>query len=182
MRVLEAEQLFEWIEGCRKNDRSCQEKIYKHFYARMYGLVHRYVNDEQEIISIVNDGFLKAFMAIEKYSDELGSFQAWLSKITTNTALDHLRKIERMPLTTEINEEIPLKDNSHLKVIKPEYIQGLIGKLPQLAKSVLSLNMDGYSHKEISMLLNISELSSRWHLSQAKKQLREKLKHENNWG
>ncbi len=179
---METEQLFDWIEGCRGNDRSSQEKIYRHFYARMYSLVNRYVQDEQEIISIVNDGFLKAFMAIEKYSSELGTFQAWLSKITTNTALDHLRKKERLPLTTEINEEIPLRDDSHLKVMKPEYLQGLIGKLPQLAKSVLSLNMDGYSHKEISMLLNISELSSRWHLSQAKKQIREKLKHENIWG
>jgi RNA polymerase sigma-70 factor (ECF subfamily) len=36
--------------------------------------------------------------------------------------------------------------------------------------------IEGYTHKEIGTLLGISEGTSKWHLSEARKQLQQKIK------
>ena len=48
-----------------------------------------------------------------------------------------------------------------------------IRTLPLATQTVFNLSvLDGFSHKEIAAQLNISEGTSRWHLSEAKKQLK----------
>lgn len=173
---MEREQLHALLDRCRDNDRAAQEKVYKHFFLAMFHYARKMVKDEHEAISIVNDGFLKAFMNIETFSWQKGAFEAWLRTIITNTAFNHLQKNKRTVPTIHLEEDLHPIASDQTVSAKPEFIQSLINKLPPLAKSVLSLNVEGYTHREISNLLSISEMASRWHLSQARKQLKSTLK------
>jgi RNA polymerase sigma factor (sigma-70 family) len=49
-----------------------------------------------------------------------------------------------------------------------------VRKLPPATQAVFNLYViEGYSHKEIAQLLNISEGTSKWHLSEARKNLQQ---------
>mgnify|MGYP003575135827 CR=1 FL=1 len=173
---VEDEVLQALLQRCQKNDKSAQERVYKLFFMSMLSSIRHKIKDEHDAVSIVNDGFLKAFLHIHTYSLEKGSFDAWLKTIVINTAIDHVKKKKRSISFTSLNDDLPLSDNSHLKVSKPEHLQRLIGHLPPLARIVLSLSVEGYSHREISHLLRISEMASRWHLSEAKRKLKSTLR------
>jgi RNA polymerase sigma factor (sigma-70 family) len=163
------------IEKCKHNDRASQEMLYRHYFPIMYRVVRKMVADEHDLVSIVNDGFVKVFQYIDKYNPKIGVFDAWIHTIVVNAAYDHLRKSKkRIPITEMIVErEVP--DNGHLFIINPEEINHLIIKLPNTTGKVLGMSVDGYTHKEIAAHLGITEISSRWHLSEARRQVREIL-------
>jgi RNA polymerase sigma-70 factor (ECF subfamily) len=163
------------IEQCRQNNRKAQDKLYHLNYGMMKRTARKALQQEHDIVSVINDGFLKACKNIRLYSSDLGPFEAWLHTIITHTARDHLRKQRTNPSYTPVDEEIEIADNAHLQVIKPEYLHRPITEFPPVTRSVLSLNIEGFSHREISGMLQISELSSRWHLSEAKKKLKARL-------
>ena len=133
------------------------------------------IADEHDLVSIVNDGFVKAFQYIHKYNPAIGVFDAWLHTIIVNSTYDHIKKSKKKIQTSEIITGKEVSDNGHLYIISPEEINHLIIKLPDTTGKVLAMNIDGYTHKEIAGHLGISEISSRWHLSEARRQVREIL-------
>lgn len=172
--MLNQEQLTELLIGARQNDRSAQELLYRYYHSHLYQYLRRFSSDEQELVSILNDTFLKAFVHIGRYSPERGSFIGWLKRIATNKAIDHLRQNRK-----EKELQAKLLGAAQEKVCTaPEscdYLQQLIHGLPQQPKRVLQLSMEGYSHREIANRLQITEISSRWHLSEARRRLKRLL-------
>lgn len=58
-----------------------------------------------------------------------------------------------------------------------EDLENMIRNLPPMSQKVFNLYIvDGYNHKEIGEMLNISEGTSKWHLSSARKTMKEMLK------
>ena len=163
------------IEKCKQNDRASQEVLYRHYFPAMYRIVKRMTQDEHDLVSIINDGFLKVFKYISKYNTELGVFEAWLHTVIVNVAYDHLKKSKKKIKFSEIREDNEVSDNSYLFVISPKEIENLLIKLPATTGKVLAMSIDGYSHKEIAFHLQISEISSRWHLSEARKRVKDVL-------
>jgi RNA polymerase sigma factor (sigma-70 family) len=146
--------------------------LYRHYFPIMYRIVKKMVADKHDLISIINDGFLKVFQHLDKYKSENGIFDAWLYTIVVNSTYDHIRKSKRGIQTTEITNQVDFSDNSHLYVVSPEEVSHLILRLPNITGKVLSLSVDGYTHKEIAESLGITEVSSRWHLSEARRKIR----------
>ena len=137
--------------------------------------------DEDDLVSIINDGFLKVFKYISTYNSTLGVFDGWLYKVILNAAYDHFKRCKKDLKFTEIQVVEEVADNSHLFIVGRDEIQHLLVKLPATTRKVLSMNVDGYSHKERSGHLKISEISSRWHLSDARKRVRDILYNKRTW-
>jgi len=92
--ILKEKQLTAIIKGCISNDRKSQERLYRHFFATMERTVRRYTQDDDKVISILNNGFLKAFKNIHKYEHK-GSFEGWLRKIIFRSMSDYMRSESR---------------------------------------------------------------------------------------
>ena len=137
--------------------------------------------DEDDLVSIINDGFLKVFKYISTYNASLGVFDGWLYTVIVNAAYDHFKKCKRNFKFSELRQVEEVADNSHLFVIGRDEIQHLLVMLPATTRKVLNMSVDGYSHKEIAGHLGISEISSRWHLSEARKRVRDILHSKKNW-
>jgi len=167
----------ELIEQIKQNNRKAQEEFYNRYSVRMFRLTYRYVNSEQDAGSIVNTGFYKIFISINrfKYNNEI-SFIAWMNKIVINEALSFLRqKVTYYEINDNQSDSMANENIPENNLLLEDYYY-LIRKLPQDLRTVFNLYaIDGYPHKEIARKLNIKESSSRVYLMRARKILQQNL-------
>lgn len=165
------EPLATLIEGCRREDRLCQEKLYKYYFDRMIGIVRRYTSDQDAAISILNNGFLRAFRKIAQYSHK-GSFEGWLRRIIIHAAADYFREHK-----TQLSSQLPenLTGPQPEPMVYKDLLQ-VLERLPNATRIVINLFIiEGYSHREIAAMLGISTGTSKWHVSEGKRLLKEML-------
>lgn len=168
----------ELVGLCKTGSLKHQEMLYKHFYGYAMGISLRYSLNREDALEAVNDAFIKVFNAIKNYSSDK-PFKAWLRTILVNTAIDRRRKELKFLSHTDIEDtgiviSVPATDNLALQDILT-----LMSGLPPLQLTIFNLyEIDGYSHEEISQMLNIPESSSRVYLSRAKEKLRNRIKTE----
>jgi len=170
------------IDGCRKNKRSAQIRIYELYYKAMYNSSYRIINDREEAEDIMQDSFLDAFKKIETYQGT-GSFGAWLKRIVVNKSIDHLRrKKNTFSLDEQFNEieDTTLEDEEYISntFTRLEEIRGAIEKMPDHHKMIISLYLlEGYDHQEIAQILNITHNNVRARYFRAKKELLKEVIH-----
>jgi RNA polymerase sigma factor (sigma-70 family) len=168
----------DFINRCIAGDRKSQEDLYNHFAGKMYAVCLRYSKDTEEAQDILQDGFVKVFRNLEKFRNE-GSFEGWLRRIFVNTAIEYYRK--RNKLSSSISEQIEnsIEDDSVTvfeKLAATDVIK-IINELSPGYKAVFNMYViEGYSHKEIGELLQISEGTSKSQLARAKGMLQKIIK------
>lgn len=171
LKYLELEEI---IEGCYKGSRKHQEALYNMFSAQMFGVCLTYTKDRALAQDILHDGFFKVFKKFDKYNDSW-AVGAWIRRIIVNTAIDHFRKTNRMS-NVDFQESAYLA-GTHDEVVdisKTNDLSEIINMLPKGAKTIFNLyTIEGYKHKEIADMLNISIGTSKSQLSKAKSVLRE---------
>jgi RNA polymerase sigma factor (sigma-70 family) len=140
----------------------------------------RYTGNSVKAKEILNLGFLKILNNLKKYKPEV-PFKAWIRKVMVNTLIDEFRKEKAHAYTIEYREEYGEVENQFdvnaaISRINAGQIYRLIANLPEASRQVFNLYvMDGYNHREIWELLNISEGTSKWHLNFARTKLKEQL-------
>ncbi len=168
------------IALCIKQDRKAEYELYKESYSFLMGICLRYAKDKDTAGEILNMGFMKILSNISSYNPQI-PFGAWIRKIMINTLIDEYRKHkkekERITYVENYYESSDYSEvNEALGKISYDQIMFEINKLPLATKKVFNLFViDGYSHKEIAELLEISEGTSKWHLNAARQKLKEQL-------
>lgn len=164
------------IEGCKANDRKCQEELYRTFFNKMLAMCRRYTQDEDQLVSIINDGFLKVFLKIDTFKGS-GSFEGWVRRLVFTSLSDFFRKENKyLKFMIFDTPDSVLKSDSEESLYYQDIIS-LIERLPDKTKEVFHrYAIEGYTHKDIGEELNISEGTSKWHLSEARKKLQILLK------
>lgn len=165
------------IKGCKANERQAQEGLYKLYYADMLRICFRYLKSDDLAQDALNIGFLKIFQHIHTFDAKKGEFGAWIRTVMVRSCIDISRREARFNETVSQDEieEIFIQPSILDKLFVEDLLK-LIRLLPTATQLVFNLSViDGYSHKEIGEHLNITESTSRWHLTEAKKQLRKML-------
>lgn len=179
MKLDESAKLSEWLPACCRNERQAQEKLYRHYFAAMVILVNRYTRDEDKVISIVNDGFLRAFKKIDKY-DFSGSFEGWLRTIVFHSVSNYFKKEKNNFKVVSLTDSDRISSNEALFDLYYEDLISVLKTLPEMSRKVFEMYaIQGYKHMEIAEYLSISEGTSKWHVSNSRKLLKEKLKNRN---
>ncbi len=170
------------IRQCIQGDRKAQIRLYDQCYSYMMSICIRYCKDRQEAGSRLNFAFLKVLQHLNQY-DQIGPFKSWVSKITLRSIIDEFRSQQKHYQVNiyqgqTINEtNWPHSElNQIIEEIDLEHLMSLIHQLSLMDRQVFNLfAIDGYSHKEIGEMLKISEGTSKWHVHEARKKLRERL-------
>jgi RNA polymerase sigma factor (sigma-70 family) len=169
------------INDCIRGDRKSQLQLYDRCYPYLMSICMRYCKDSQEAGSGLNLAFLKILQHLHTY-EHTGSFKAWISRITVRSLIDEFRAQQKHYKQHEYSGELgyyhdwPEEMNRLAETIDLEYLMAIINQLPAMEKQVFNLFIiDGYSHREIATMLQISEGTSKWHVHQARKKLQEKL-------
>jgi RNA polymerase sigma factor (sigma-70 family) len=172
-------QITKLVKGCIANERPAQEGLYKLFYSEMIRICYRYLKSDDLAKEALNAGFLKVFKNIDAFDGQKGELHTWIKTIIVRTCIDLNRKELKFIVekdTSEVADEVFVLPAILQKLYTDDLVKS-IRRLPAATQVVFNLYVvDGYSHKEISEQLKISESTSRWHLTEAKKQLREMLK------
>ena len=139
----------------------------------MYGICLSYAGDRDMAQDMLQDSYIKIFKRIKDFKQE-GSLEGWIRRIVSNTAIDHLRKQQRIQKYISDKEEI--KENSYesdaLQNLQTEDVLDQVGRLPEGARVVFNLYaLEGYTHKEIAKKLNITEGTSKSQFNRARKLL-----------
>lgn len=162
------------LEGCLRNNRNSQRKLYEHFYGYGMNICLRYARNREEALEMLNDGFLKVFGKLNYY-DPAYPFKGWLRRILINAAIDYHRLHHKQPPHLELLDAGALADDeAPLPTISPdEDLLPIIQQLPPGYRMVFNLYvMEGYKHHEIAELLGISVGTSKSNLLRAKEKLR----------
>ncbi len=168
------------VQGCKRQEMQSQQQLYKHFYPDMIKICFRYSGDADNAGSIYNNAMLKVFKNITAYSEE-GKLGGWIKAIVVNCCIDFCKKknIFKNASPYIAEEEIVIEPAVFDRVSYKEVVQ-VINELPGATATVFKLFVyDGFTHKQIAEQLNISEGTSKWHVSEAKKLL--KKKYEKQW-
>ena len=166
------------IASCIKQDRKAEFELYKLTYSYLMSICLRYSKDKDTASETLNLGFLKILKNLSSYKPTI-PFKAWIRRVMINTLIDEFRKNRReKERITYVNEYYDSADYSEVNeaLSKLNYQQLLIqiNLLPEATKKVFNLFViDGFSHKEISEMLAISEGTSKWHLNAARQKLKE---------
>lgn len=164
------------IAACVRQERWAQQRLYEEFYGRMMSICLRYADREEDALDMLHEGFIKVFRHIGKYTPNT-SLHAWIRTIIVNTCIDHYRKMDRR--RTETLDHVPADshpDASALDMISAEEILSLVRELTPAYRVVFNLYvLEGYSHKEIADMLDITESTSRSNLVKARTKLQAAL-------
>lgn len=164
------------IEACIQNDRHYQEILYKRYFGKMMSMCLRYTSDRDEAMMILNDGFLKVFKYIHTFQHK-GSFEGWVRRLIFNSLSDYFKKKNKQIKFLELGQTDFSGYDDALEKLYIEDISKLIEHIPKASADVFSMYaIYGFTHKEIGTQLNISEGTSKWHLSNARKFLQKLIK------
>jgi len=170
------QELYKLLDSCQKGNRRSQDELYKLYYAYSMSICLRYSKTREEAIEIINDGFLKIFTKLDKYTKGL-SFKGWLRRVMVNSAIDYFRKNEKHYQTVDISYA---KEESNVATIvdqlSEQEILSAIQELPPSYRTVFNLFViEGFKHHEIAVKLEISEGTSKSNLSFARAKLKKIL-------
>ena len=158
------------IEGCKRQDRICQKYIFDRWSEGMLMLCMRYVKNLADAEEMMLNGFFSFFKAIDRfeYNSDPG-ITAWLKKIMVNECLMFLRKRGELKIVEDKFAQEIVGDESFSSRMAAEEIYKEVLALPAGYRTVFNLFVvEGYSHKEIAGLLNITEGTSRSQLNKAR--------------
>lgn len=169
------------VQRSQNGDRSAQNELYKLYVNAMYNICRRMLCDPEEAKDVLQDSFIDAFCRIHTLKNEV-TFSAWIKRIVVNNCINYLKK--RRLVTQELDGRYDEADEENYDEndFKNEEIKKILQAVDQISEGcriVLNLYIfEGYDHKEIAQILNISESASKAQYSKAKAKIRKVLDNE----
>ncbi len=160
------------IQACKQGERKAQKLLYDKYSAKMLGICRRYVKSQEDAEDVMVEGMFKIMTKINQYKGA-GSFEGWMRRVMVNEALMFLRKAKNFKMTVEVSN-IEIKSQITIEdELAAEDILKLLEKLPTGYRTIFNLYViEGYKHREIAEILDISINTSKSQLILAKKRLR----------
>lgn len=160
------------IDGCLANDRLSQRALYDRYKRAMYTIAYRITGDFHYADDVLQDAFIQIFKGLPKFRRE-STLGAWIKTIVIRAAL---RKIKKRPLFDPIEVSQPEEPVDWGDFLNAEYLERAIKNLPDGYRTVFVLiEVEGYKHREVAEMLEISAGTSKSQLFHAKKLLRQRL-------
>ncbi|WNJ19976.1 RNA polymerase sigma factor [Pontibacter sp. G13] len=170
------------IRLCLKGKQRGQETLYRQCFPVLMPICMRYLNNHDDAVAVLNQAFLKILTKLDQWKDPV-PFEAWIRRITINTVIDEYRKNRTYRDTVQIEDPVELQGSSSQHTLNEAELQSdagdiewMLQQLPQMSRQVFLLfAVDGYSHEEIATMMDISIGTSKWHVSTARKRMKEQI-------
>ncbi len=165
------------LAGCLKNNAAAQEALYNRFSPRMLGVCYRFAKNREDAEDMMQEGFIKVFTQMYQYRNE-GALEGWIRRVMVHTCINNLKKNKKFSDSVDIIHASNIHVNEELipSIMQAKQVVECIRMLPIGYRTVLNLYaIEGFSHREIGVMLDIEESTSRSQYTRAKVMLEEIL-------
>lgn len=165
------------LAGCLRNNAAAQEALYNRFSPRMLGVCYRFAKNREDAEDMLQEGFIKVFTQIHQYRNE-GALEGWIRRIIVHTCINNLKKNKKFADSLDIihAKSIYINEEFIPSIMQAKQVVECIRMLPIGYRTVLNLYaVEGYPHKDIALMLDIEESTSRSQYTRAKAMLEEIL-------
>jgi len=162
----------------QRRDELAFRELVNRWEPRLYYYLRRIIEDENAVWDVLQETWLSVFQGIRKLKDPL-RFPAWLYQISHNKAVSFLRKENKYTQMTDEQIVGHCENNTAIPTVKEqaELVHELLGKLKLAHREVLTLYfLEGFSIKEMTQVIGVSEGTVKSRLHYAKNKLYEALK------
>lgn len=168
-------EIKEVIVHCKSGNQIAQGVLFNGHYQQMYNLSRRILSNQHDVEDALIISFTKVFKSIQRFEYRGdSSLTKWIKTIVINESIRHLNKKNKI----SYNEDLPEyeTDTTYDVDIDIEQVYSIIESLPLGYRMVFNLfAIEGFSHKEISEMLNITESTSKSQLRKARINIIEKI-------
>jgi RNA polymerase sigma factor (sigma-70 family) len=161
------------IQQCQLNNNVAQRQLYKKFFGIVSRISGYYVKDDVERKDLIQETFILIYSNIGSFKGA-GSFEGWIKTIARNSAIAYIAKNKKNKNKVVI-DTVPdyiFSSSSSIPEMTTSDIGNIVNRLPAGYRKVFNLYIEGYSHKEIAGLLNISEGTSKSQFFHARNRLK----------
>lgn len=161
------------IAGCLHNDPSAQRELYNRFSPKMLSVCYRFAPNREDAEDMLQEGFIKVFTQIHTFQNK-GAFEGWIRRIVVHTCINFLKKYKKFNDSIDLDHAgfVYVKEETIPSIMQAKQVTECIRLLPIGYRTVLNLYaIEGYSHREISTMLDIEESTSRSQYTRAKSML-----------
>lgn len=165
------------IAGCFNNDPAAQRELYNRYSPKMLSVCYRFAPNREDAEDMLQEGFIKIYTQIQTFQNK-GSFEGWIRRIIVHTCINFLKKHKKFNdnLCLDNAAFVPIKEETVPSIMQAKQVIECIRTLPLGYRTVLNLYaIEGYSHREISQMLDIEESTSRSQYTRAKVMLENML-------
>ena len=163
------------VSGCLENNPKAQAALYKKYYGTLMAICMRYLGNRDNALEVLNNGFLKVFLNLKNYAAK-GSFEGWMKRIVYHSVLDYIKKNASYKKQIIFEDYEATVDETIAQKLYTEDLLKLLEKVPIASRTVFNMYViDGYKHEEIAGELGIATGTSKWHLSEARKVLKQEI-------
>jgi RNA polymerase sigma factor (sigma-70 family) len=165
------------LEGCLKNNSAAQKALYQKHSAKMLVVCYRYAHSREDAEDMLQEGFIKVFSQIHTFENR-GALEGWIRRIVVHTCINNLKKNKRFNESVDLIHatSVQVREESIPSIIQAKEVVECIRLLPIGYRTVLNLYaIEGFSHREISTMLDIEESTSRSQYTRAKSMLEDIL-------
>jgi RNA polymerase sigma factor (sigma-70 family) len=168
------------IQECQSGERLAFQRLYDSLISSLLATCRQYASDPDEARSFFVHGFYKIAINLDRFDGRV-LFETWAKRILINSIIDELRQRERhrryfLQLDDLEGFDSRRSFNEYETEANAEDLLSLVNRLPPCTRDVFLLrSTEEKSHKEIAAMLHISEGTSKWHVSSARKRLKEML-------
>ena len=165
------------LKGCLQNDPTAQRELYNRYSPKMLSVCYRFAHNREDAEDMLQEGFIKIFSQMHTFGNR-GAFEGWIRRIIVHTCINILKKNKKFNESVDIIHATGamVREESVPSIVQAKQIVECIRMLPIGYRTVLNLYaIEGYSHREIGIMLDIEESTSRSQYTRAKAMLEEIL-------
>jgi RNA polymerase sigma factor (sigma-70 family) len=161
------------IFGCLHNEPASQRELYNRYSPKMLSVCYRFAHSREDAEDMLQEGFIKVFTQIHTFQNK-GAFEGWIRRIIVHTCINFLKKYKKFSESVDLAyaNYLSVKEETMPSIMQAKQVVESIRLLPVGYRTVLNLYaLEGYSHREISQMLDIEESTSRSQYTRAKSML-----------
>jgi len=168
------------ISRCQQGDQEALKEIFNQYHQKVYRIAYGVVRQREEALDIVQEVFIKLFRSIRQFQGK-SRFYTYLYRMTMNTAIDHTRKMKKVPSFSMDEEEgFQLSDDAERRPDRildhkelEEKVKWAMDQLsPDQKAALIFREVEGLSYQEIAEATgsSIGTVMSRLHYGRKKVQ------------
>ena len=134
--------------------------LYDNYSPALFGVINQIISNKEIAAEVLQDVFVNIWKKIGLYDDTKGRLFTWMLNIARNAAIDKLRSrsyqdsLKNQPLAENVNT---ITANSAANPLQNDIgLRKQVGKLKEEYRVLIDLSYyQGFTHEEISKILNL---------------------------